>query len=135
MKEQVCNQSINWNFLNLNICIRYMSILRIFVNYRLTFWLEWQHLVWNKQYKCSSVGGNIFSQICYYLDISNEAFELLFLLADVEREKRVKCVIVARCDGGLSYQFIRIKKFNSKQGCITIHPYNLENFWLENEKL
>ena len=45
-----------------------------------------------------------------------------FLLADIEREKRVKCLVVARCYVGLGYQFIHTKKFNSKQDCITIHP-------------
>ena len=66
--------------------------------------------------------GNIFSEICLYLDINKREFEFFFLLADIEREKRVKCLVVARCYVGLGYQFIHTKEFNSKQGCITIHP-------------
>ena len=73
-----------------------------------------------------------FSEICLYLDINNRGFESFFLLADIESEKRVKCLIVARCYVGLVYQFIDTKEFNSKQGCITIHP---RKFWLENDKL
>ena len=71
---------------------------------------------------CFCVGGNIFSEICIYLDINNRRFEFFFLLADIEREKLVKCLIVVRCYVGLGYQIIHTKEFNSKQGCITTNP-------------
>ena len=75
----------------------------------------------NNQCNCYCVGGTFFSEICLDLDINNRGFEFFFLLADIERQKRVKCLIVARCYVGLGYQFINTKEFNSKQGCITIH--------------
>ena len=84
--------------------------------------LEWEHLLWNNQCKCTYVGRNIFSEIYFYLDIYNREFEILFLLADIEREKWVKYLIVARSYVGLGYKFIHTKEFNSKQGCTTIHP-------------
>ena len=36
-------------------------------------------------------------------------FEFFILLADIEREKRLKCLVVARSYVGLSYQFIHTK--------------------------
>ena len=102
-----------------------MNILRLFlVNHRhfFTVRLEWLHLVWNNQCKCSCVGRNIFSEICLYLDINNRWFEFFFLLGDIECEKWVKCLIIARSYVRFGYQFIHTKAFNSKQSCITIHP-------------
>ena len=64
----------------------------------------------------------IFCEICFYLDINNRGFEFFILLADIKREKRVKCFIITRCYVALGYQFIHIKAFNTKQGGITIHP-------------
>ena len=104
--------------------IIYAYVSRFLINHRhfVTVRLEWQHLAWNYQCKCSCVGGNIFYEICLYLDINNRGFEFFFLLADIECEKWEKCLIIARCYVRLSYQFIHTKEFNSKQGCITIHP-------------
>ena len=79
---------------------------------------------------------NIFSEItsanalvlagtlkfAFYLDINNRGFEFFFLLADIEREKRVKCLVVARYYVGLGYQIIHTKELNSRQGGNTIHP-------------
>ena len=102
----------------------YEYVSRFLINHRhfVTVRLESQHLVWNNQCKCSCVGGNIFSEICFYLDINNRGFEFLFLLADMECEKWVKSYIIAKFYVGLGYQFIHTKEFNFKQGCITIHP-------------
>ena len=90
--------------------------------------MEGQHLVWNNHCKWCCVGRKICSEICLYLDISNTVFEFFFLLADIEREKMVKFLIVARRYVGMGYQFIHTKEFNSKQGCITIHPIKFKTF-------
>ena len=54
------------------------------------------------------------------LKLPNQKF--FFLLANIEYEKRVKCLIIAKCYVGLGYQFIHTKEFNFKQGCLTINP-------------
>ena len=70
-------------------------------------------------------------EICLYLDINNRGFEFFFLLADIERKKRVKCLIVAKCYIGLGYQFIPKNLTPNKAAS----PYTLENVWLKNDKL
>ena len=76
----------------------------------------------SNQCKSSCAGGNNFSEICFHFDINNRGFEFFILLADIEGKKRIKSLIFARCYVGLGYHFIHTKEFNSKQGCITLHP-------------
>ena len=64
--------------------------------------------------------------------MDNRGFEFFFLLADIERQKRVKCLLVARCYVGLGYQFIQPKNLTPNKAA---SPYTLENFWLGNDKL
>ena len=83
MEELVWNQSINWIFLNINMSVVNMYIFKFLINYRhfVTIGFEWQHLIWNNQCKCCCVGGNIFSEICLYLNIDNRGFEVFFLIS------------------------------------------------------
>ena len=53
--------------------------------------------------------------------MNNIGFEFFFF-ADIEREKWVKCHVIAMCYVGFGYQVIHTKVFNFKQGCITIDP-------------
>ena len=80
----------------------------------------------------SCVGGNIFSKICLYLDINNRGFEFFFLLADIEREKWVKWLVVARCYGGSVVNSSKPKNLTQNKAA---PPYTLEHFWLENDRL
>ena len=72
----------------------------------------------NSQYKCSCVGGNIFSAICLYLDINNRGFEFFFLPAGVMFDWVINSSI--------------LKNLTPDKAA---SPYTLENFWLENDKL
>ena len=105
----------------------YVFVSRFIINHRhfVTIQLEWQHLVWNYQCKCSCVGGNIFSEICLYLDINNRWSEFFSLLADIECKNWVKCLTIARCYVGLGYQFIISENLTPNKAA---SPYTLEHF-------
>ena len=112
----------------------YVHIKMFLVNYRhfVTVWLEWQHLVWNNQCKCFCVGRNTFSEICLYLDINNSGFEIFFVFSHIDRERRVKCFIVARCYVELFINSSIPKNLTPNNA---VSPYTLEDVWLENDKL
>ena len=125
MEKEVCNQCINWIWicLNLNMFVHNMNILRFFSKLQ-TFCYRLIGMTTScLKITCANalVLAKTFSVKFAFICISTTD-EFFFLLADIEREKRVKCLIVARCYVGFGYQSIHTKEFNSKQGCITIHP-------------
>ena len=77
------------------------------------------------------LAGTFSMKFAFILDINNRGFEFFFWFADIECEKWVKCLIIARCYGGLSYNSSMANNLTPNKAA---SPYTLENFWLANDK-
>ena len=64
--------------------------------------------------------------------MNNRGFESFFLLANIKRAKRVKCLTVAMCYVGLVINSSIPKNLTPNKAASL---YTLHNFWLENDKL
>ena len=121
------DQIVNWILINLNLFIPIRCIIRFFlVNYRHSFPSDWNDNILSEISSANDlVLTGIFSvNLPLFGYQQQRTFKnRVFLSACWHGTwKRVKCLVVARCYVELGRQFIHTKEFNSKQGCITIHP-------------